>query len=228
MARVRIDLFICMVPAMAISCGLLNITFNYTSALTEHFMASAEASAKASVTIVEGEPGSLATDDIPRVSSLNEILATNGEYFTIEMNNIKYTNSALPINGENYYWTVLTLSDDNSIPMIIYTENNQLDSSTNILTLPTGKIVNESVGSLDAQVEETMLSVNPDMPTNFYIDMGQTACTSPVDSFRILSFIYEFLGVAVVIFTFILTLVFHSIGFKLGLFPPIRSSRIRR
>lgn len=224
MARIRVDLFISMVPAVAISCGLLSIASNYTDTFAEHFMASAETS----VTIPSGEPGSIATADIPRVSSLDEILATNGEYFTIEMQNTKYINSALYITGENYYWTALTLPDDHCIPMMIYTENNQLDSTTEMLTLPIGKIVYENVGSLDAQVEETMLSVYPDMSTDFYIDMGQSGCGSLTDILVKFELLLGVLGIGIVIFIVILTLVFHTIGCKLGFFPPIRSSKSRR
>ena len=224
MARIRVDLFLSMIPAVLITYPILTSISQNVDGIVNHFIPATE-----SISIPQGEVGSPATSDIPRLSSLNEILATDGSTFTIEMKQMSYINSALPINGQNYSWTLLKLPDDHYIPALINTENNKLDSTSEIITLPIGTLVKENISDIDdPQVESTMKSVQPDLSTNYYIDMGKEATKS---SFNTLSKFSQYLGIfgfAIVIFIIGLTLIFHAIAHKLGLFPPLFTPKSRR
>lgn len=203
--RLRFDLWLCLLISFIISYIPTNIVKNiyvknYDSYAEKH-------------NVNENDIGGLASEEIKRVSSVEEIL--QNEKFTVVSSGIKYMNEGAGYHN-NYYMYALTLPSGERIAALINMESVQNTGETiydGDSIMPVGKIVYDDL-SKDSNFLEQIEHSKKLSRYDFYIDMlGNGGKQNIEDYVEIPIIITRILSIIV---CFIL---FHMLGSKIGIFP---------
>lgn len=224
MKRIRLDLFICMIITTALfagiwfvgdKIGLFDIVFDGIGNMVD-----------STQDVPDGEVGGYATEDTPRVSTIEElvIMAQKDKTFTIETSAVKYYNYGL-LTGEEYEWRILTLDDDKAIALKLNTEKIQDSKTLGINILPVGKVVMEEPEILE-EMGEMLSDSAVTCIADAYIDMDGEAKSTYI-SFGMKSAML-IIGIVtmilpIVLFALYMVTIFwvHSLFVKKGIFPPV-------
>lgn len=228
MKRIRLDLFICMIIATALfagiwyvgdKIGLFEIVFNKIGNIVN-----------GTQDVPDGEVGGYATEDTPRVSTIQEMIAMAQENktFTIETYAAYYYNYGL-LTGKEYEWRILKLSDDKAIALRLNSEKIQDGKTLGINILPVGKVVLEEPEILDDMAD--MLSDSAvTYIADAYVDMdGEAKSTYISPDMKVAMLVIGIISVSAPIVLFVLYMVtifwIHSLFVKIGIFPPVFPNR---
>ena len=215
--RVRLDLLICMFLAFLVCAGVFKVwEWTCEKGVYDGLFALFE---EEKVEIPEGEIGSYATDETPRVTCFDE-LATYENGFTMEVNAVRLYNYGT-ISGETADWRMMRLDDDVMVALKVNEDNIQKTSDGKLL-LPVGEVVYGEPEIID-ELEETATRNGYDWLTDGYIDMLGEAKQSTVSE-PISQGIMLLIGcLPVVFFAIYIALVFgiHAVFCKMGIFPPV-------
>ena len=224
MKRIRLDLFICMIIATALfagiwfvgdKIGLLEMVFDKIGNIVDRTQ-----------DVPDGEVGGYATEDTPRVSTIQEMvnMAQENKTFTVETSAVKYSNYGL-LTGKEYEWRILKLDDGGAIALKLNTEKIQDSNSRGINILPVGKVVLEEPEILD-DMADRLSGTDVVYITDAYVDMdGEAKATyisagmkSAMVTIGISSMITPIVLFVLYIVT---TLWIHSLFVKKGIFSPV-------
>lgn len=174
--------------------------------------------------VADGEVGGIATDDVYRITCIDDI--RSHELFTLETEGITYRNE-----GGGYFETrflnSVLLPSGERVAMWINNENvvSDKDYYTGINTLPVGRVVEADL----AADESFMNQINHDgehplTATDFYVDMVGEGGYVSEDSYQ-----ESHRTWAQVIAGFIAFCIIHNLGARIGIFPYIIApKRLRR
>lgn len=203
--RLRFDLWLCLLISFLISYIPTNIVKNiyvknYDSYAEKH-------------NVNENDIGGLASEEIKRVSSVEEIL--QNEKFTVVSSGIKYMNEGAGYHN-NYYMYALTLPSGERIAALINMESVQNTGETiydGNSIMPVGKIVYDDL-SKDSNFLEQIEHSKKLSRYDFYIDMLGNGGKQNIEDYVEISIIIT--RIVSIIVCFIL---FHMLGSKIGIFP---------
>ncbi len=226
--KIRLDLFICMLIAMAIFAGIGYVGGKL--GVVDKVIDAVGTALDGSRDVPDGEVGGYATDDTPRASTMKDLveLAENNQTFTIETEATKYLNYGTFV-GEDYEWRVLKLDDDVAMAVKLNVDKIQdaEDSYDNIL--PVGRIIREEPGALD-EMREMLSDGDVNFIVDAYIDMdGEANSTyiSPNQQSAMMIAGVLMAGVPLLVFVLFMVTIFaiHAIFVKMGIFPPVFAKR---
>lgn len=221
--RMRLDLFICFVIALAIYSGMFLVAEKLH--ITERIGNVISSVGHSRIQEVpDGEVGGYATDDVTRVYSADDLVncVMEGKTFTTEVSPVKYYNMGTFV-GDNYEWRILKL-DDGSCFAVRINSDKIIENGTKHI-LPVGRVVEEEPEVLD-EMMRAMENAEGNFCTNVYIDMDGEANASKtgvafgvvkIIGFVMLAFI-PFLAFAVLI---LLVFGIHRIFVECHVFPPV-------
>lgn len=203
--RLRFDLWLCLLISFLISYIPTNIVKNiyvknYDSYAEKH-------------NVNENDIGGLASEEIKRVSSVEEIL--QNEKFTVVSSGIKYMNEGAGYHN-NYYMYALTLPSGERIAALINMESVQNTGETiydGDSIMPVGKIVYDDL-SKDSNFLEQIEHSKKLSRYDFYIDMLGNGGKQNIEDYVEIPIIIT--RIVSIIVCFIL---FHMLGSKIGIFP---------
>lgn len=203
--RLRFDLWLCLLISFLISYIPTNIVKNiyvknYDSYAEKH-------------NVNENDIGGLASEEIKRVSSVEEIL--QNEKFTVVSSGIKYMNEGAGYHN-NYYMYALTLPSGERIAALINMESVQNTGETiydGDSIMPVGKIVYDDL-SKDSNFLEQIEHSKKLSRYDFYIDMLGNGGKQNIEGYVEIPIIIT--RIVSIIVCFIL---FHLLGSKIGIFP---------
>lgn len=203
--RLRFDLWLCLLISFIISYIPTNIVKNiyvknYDSYAEKH-------------NVNENDIGGLASEEIKRVSSVEEIL--QNEKFTVVSSGIKYMNEGAGYHN-NYYMYALTLPSGERIAALINMESVQNTGETiydGDSIMPVGKIVYDDL-SKDSNFLEQIEHSKKLSRYDFYIDMLGNGGKQNIEDYVEIPIIIT--RIVSIIVCFIL---FHMLGSKIGIFP---------
>ena len=210
---VRLDLFICMLLAAGVFY-LVWLAGTKIEAKVEEKKAVVE-----TVDFANAETGLGAGEDIPRVTSFEELSAYR-DCFTIEMTTSRYYNYGT-FEGDEYVWRAIKLDDDTVIAARVNEDNVQTTEDFDVI-LPIGKIVEEEPEVID-DIVECLEGKAVNYVPDAYIDMdGEADSTVKKEAITMTAMLLISL-VPFVLFVVYILLVFgiHAIFCKLGIFPPV-------
>lgn len=176
--------------------------------------------------VPDGEVGGFATKDLPRLKTEEEIRNVKG-YFTMEMTYIELYNMGT-VEGMENTWNVVKV--DNGRIVAIKLNTNKIQKIKNDSNyegsykqiLPTGTCVHR-----DSEVYELLKKRYKEYEVidDFYIDMDGMAGSSKVvasnEMMGILIFLESFLPIIAFAGAMGIIFLYHWIGVKMGIFPPI-------
>ena len=194
--RLRFDIWLCLLLAYLVSLG--------TGAAASALSAATYDDYAADHVAVEGEPGSLAGEDVPRAQSVEDLLEL--DTFTILSEGIAYRNEGAGFYQGRYLYN-LALPSGERVAAQINLENVQTgeDYYSGEVILPLGRVV---WADLDR--------------TDFYVDMtGNTARYSQEE--RTENHVLVVQGITILACFPLL----HALGSHFGLFPAFFPSRRR-
>ena len=174
--------------------------------------------------VEDGAVGGVATDDVYRITSIDDI--RSHELFTLETEGIAYRNEGGGYFGSRFLDSV-ELPSGERVAMWINNENvvSGGDYYTGINTLPVGRLVEADLAS----DESFMNQINHDgsrplTATDFYVDMVGEGGYVSEDSYK-----EGFGSWARIITGCIMFCIIHNIGARIGIFPYIIApKRLRR
>lgn len=164
-------------------------------------------------TVVEGDIGGIAKEDVARIESIEEMLTK--ETFTVVSPGIEYRNKGAGYY-KNYYMYALTLPSGEKVAAIINEDSVQhLGDSiySGDSLLPVGKIVYEDLSQHSTFLHQIEFK-EPLSRTDFYVDMlGKGGIMSEET--------YSEMPIALiqVVTVLIMFPIFHALGSKVGIFP---------
>lgn len=220
---IRLDLFICMIIAAVIFAGIWFVGDKL--GVGDKLLSGADTLVAGGKDVPDGEIGGYATDDTPRISTVEELVAVaqEGKTFTVETRAVKYLNYGTFV-GENYEWRILKLNDGRAMAVKLNKDKIQEnDSGTHIL--PVGKMVLEQPGALE-DMREAVSGTDTALVVDAYIDMdGEAKATYMSIGQRVAMVVINVLMVVLPIVMFVLYIVsvfaIHSIFVKKGIFSPV-------
>lgn len=202
----RYDMYICLLLA----AGVAWLAGRGVDQVTEQTYVSYEESKQ----VADGEVGGVATDDIFRITCIDDI--RSHELFTLETEGITYRNEG---GGyfENHFLYGVLLPSGERVAMSINNENVVSDGDyySGINTLPVGRLV-----EADLEADEYFMNqVNHDgehplTATDFYVDMVGDGARVSEESYKEGS--RTWVQIIVGILTFVLV---HILGARIGIFP---------
>lgn len=171
--------------------------------------------------VPDGEVGGYATEDLPILETEEELRECDG-YFTMKMTPARLYNMG-SVQGKKYSWRILKLDNDKLVAAKFNSDKIQevKDGSLDMVILPTGKCVYEDSEAYAIMKEQ---HGNHDIIDDFYIDMdGKAESSKALPSWTMLFLVVIEIGVPVLFLAFMLgvTMMYHAIGVKIGIFPPI-------
>ena len=210
--RLRFDIWLCLLLAYLISLG--------TGAAASALSAATYNDYAADHVAVEGEPGSLAGEDVPRAQSVKDLLEL--DTFTILSEGIAYRNEGTGFYQGRYFYN-LALPSGERVAAQINLENVQTgeDYYSGEVILPLGQVVWADLEEDPAFLEQITTAYPLDR-TDFYVDMtGNTARYSQEE--RTGNHVLVVQGVTLLVCFPLL----HALGSHFGLFPAFFPSRRR-
>lgn len=210
--RLRFDIWLCLLLAYLVSLG--------TGAAASALSAATYDDYAADHVAVEGEPGSLAGEDVPRAQSVEDLLEL--DTFTILSEGIAYRNEGAGFYQGRYLYN-LALPSGERVAAQINLENVQTgeDYYSGKVILPLGRVVWADLEE-DSAFLEQITTAYPLDRTDFYVDMtGNTARYS--QEARTENHVLVVQGITILV-CFPL---FHALGSHFGLFPAFFPSRRR-
>lgn len=226
--RMRWDMAICFFLAVATIVGLFKLDEKTKfSDKVFHVISSIKLPGEGNKDVSDGEVGGYATDDLPVLETEEEIRDCDG-YFTIKMTLSEfYDMYTVPAQKENYEYKVIELENNKLLAVKLNKAKVQKVEKDNrtIVTLPTGVCVYE-----DSEVYEKMKKwyEEYDIIDDFYIDMDGKAksnqIANSISTGEMIFFIFMEVGLPVLFMAFAIgvVLLYHVIGVKIGIFPPLR------
>lgn len=220
----RWDMAVCLVLMMLTVIGLIKLddkTEFVNKALDKAFNM-LESSSDQVTDVPDGEVGGYATEDLPRLSSEEELRDSEG-YFTMEMTAVHLYNMGT-VRGEENDFNIVKLDNDRLVAIKLNKEKIKevKDGNTTKLILPTGVCVYE-----DSEAYVLMWKWNEkyDIVDDFYIDMdGEANYSKAVSADMMMGGAVAIEGIMpIVAFAMMIgiILLYHMIGVKIGIFPPI-------
>lgn len=226
--RMRWDMAICFFLAVATIVGLFKLDEKTKfSDKVFHVISSIKLPGEGNKNVKDGEVGGYATEDLPVLETEEEIRDCDG-YFTIKLK-LKSFNSmnAVSVHEENYRYMLLELEDDKLLAVKLNKDKAQKveEENSTMVILPTGVCVYE-----DSEVYEIMKKKYEeyDIIDDFYIDMDGKAksntITTSISTGEMIFFAIMNIGMPVLFMAFAIgvVLLYHVIGVKIGIFPPLR------
>lgn len=171
--------------------------------------------------VPDGEVGGYATDDVPILETEEEIRNCSG-YFTMKMTSSRLYNRGT-VEGKKYTWRVLKLDNDKLVAAKFNDDKvkETEEGSGSIVILPTGKCVHEDSEAYGLIAERYK---KDEVIDDFYIDMdGKANASKALPSWTMAILVVMEVALPVLFLAFVLgiTMFYHSIGVKIGIFPPI-------
>lgn len=230
--RMRWDMAVCLVLMMLTVLGLIKLDdkigfVNKVFDIMEPYF-------NPVTEVPDGEIGGYATKDLPRLETEEELRNADG-YFTMEMTVVDLYNMG-SVTGEEYYWNIVKLDNDRLVAIKLNKDKLQevKDGRGDKLILPTGVCVHgdsEAYALIRGKWDD-LLKIGYTVVDDFYIDMDGMADSAKVLSSDTNSWV-EFVTksihthlagmipvLAIAVFLGLIFL-YHWIGVKIGIFPPI-------
>ncbi len=228
MNKIRLDLFVCLLVAGAILCGVGYLLFTFVP--WDEVIDSVGEMVSNTQDVEDGEVGGYATDDIPRAESFEELayFARNDEEFTIEAPVTKCYNYGTFV-AEEHEWRILKLEDGCLIAILLnkdkVIEGDDYDDPD---IFPVGRVVLEEPAALEDMLD--MVGDDAGLVEDGYIDMdGEANYTYLGTGYKaaatlvvVISSLLPLLVFALWIF---MTLKMHAVLFYKGIFSEIYTDR---
>ena len=222
--RMRWDMTVCFILTMLCIVGISELD-NKIGFFKKGFDAMEEAvSSDQSTSIPNGEIGGFATEDTPRIEPEEEALRKTDETFTMEVKSVKFLNRG-SVTGNEYSWYMMELENGKLVAMRINFDKIQDAEGRNFNNsiLPVGKCVHDTNCEAYDLIRENYSDC--EVIDDFYIDMdgdaGYSKALPKGATMGILVAIEILVPILAMVLLVGLTLLFHMIGCKLGIFPPI-------
>lgn len=238
--RMRWDLAICLVLMILTVLGFIKLDekIGFANKALDRIFDKMEPYLNPVTEVPDGEVGGYAVKDLPRLETEEELRNADG-YFTMEMTVVHLYNMG-DVTGEEYCWNILQLDNDKLVAVRLNKDKLQeiKDGSGDKVILPTGVCVHENseAYALIREKWNTLPETVYTVVDDFYIDMDGKAGFAKVHKNRwielILGNMHTFLfGIMPVLaFAVFLGIIFlyHWIGVKIGIFPPIFNKREKK
>lgn len=169
--------------------------------------------------VPDGEVGGYATEDLPILETEEEFRDCDG-YFTVKVTSSYNLGS---VQGKKYNWKVLKLDNNKMVAVKLNSDKVQKieEGNKKVEILPTGVCVYKDCEAYALMKQHYS---RYDIIDDFYIDMdGKANSSKATPSWAMFLFGLLMIGAMVLFLAFVLgiTMLYHSIGVKIGIFPPI-------
>lgn len=214
--RIRYDVFFCLLIAFGAAYLAGMVVDKITARTYETYLESKE--------VADGEVGGVATDDIYRVTCVDDI--RTHDLFTLETEGITYRNEGQAYFGSIYCYNV-ELPSGERVAMCINNKKvvSEGDYYTGINTLPVGRLVEADLSEDETFMEQ--MNYKGEMPlsaTDFYVDMVGEGSHVGEKTYK-----EGYRNWAQIIVGFLVFALVHNLGARIGIFPYFfASKRVRK